>query len=214
MLALVASAGCSPPAPPQASGALRPTESVQFRAGYFAQDGTAIEIESLPKAIGVHAVPIPGNLSGAPVFPALASAFVQVGERSVLDLARAESKLQKIAAPLNDEARTAGLRISPPEARLTRLGIFTSYADTGKGIAGYASLNGPSNETYSAVYFDRRCSLTGVGCEFEGKTATYDIQIPGPGVYILAMAPISSTTFGVTQVAPPSAITLRIVPGK
>ena len=213
ILAIAATCACSPPDQPTNSAALRAPASIRFQAGYFADDGTAIESESLPKAIGVHAVPIPGNIFGAPVFPALASVYVHTGEPSVLDLGSAESQLKSISTPLTEDGLKAGLRVNPPDARLARLGIFVANADTGKGVPGYASLIGPSKEIYSIVYFDRPCVLSGVA-HSEGKTVTYDIQILSPGIQLLAMAKVSPATFVVSRAEPQNLITLNIVPSK
>lgn len=213
-LAVAATCACSPPAPRQPDpAALRATASIKFQAGYFAESGKALENESQPKRIGVHAAPIPGNIFGPPVFPAIVSAYAHIGEPSVLDLASAESKLEKIATPLTDVGISAGLRIDPPEARLARLGIFAADADTGNGVPGYTSLIGPSKEIYSIVYFDRPCVLTGVA-HSEGKSVTYNVRILGSGIHILAMTQDSPATFTVSQGEPPNLITLSIVPNK
>jgi len=212
IMAVAATCGCSPPAPPQKnSSALPASTSIRFQAGYFAEDGRAIESGSLPKTIGVHAAPIPGNIFGAPVFPAVASVYVNIGEPSVLDLASAEIKVEKIATSLNEEGISTGLRINPSATRLARLGIFAAYPDSGNGLPGYASLIGTSKEIYSIVYFDRPCRLTGMA-NSEGKTVTYDIQILSAGIHILAMSQVSPEMFSVSLAKPTNLITLSIVP--
>ena len=88
---------------------------------------------------------------------------VRVGDRLIFDLGLLRRTLDSAARPWEDSDLHRPLRISPPDARVVRLGVL-SLRDEDELFFDQTLLVDPeTGDTLLLVYIDRACSVRGIG---------------------------------------------------
>ena len=125
---------------------------------------------------------MPGELFGTPMKRKIFVVEVLKNMTFTLDLREGRNKVDNHAVSLKSNRSSKGLKVDPPETRLSRIATFPHDARTRKALGGGGFIDPNSRESLILVYVDRPSHISGE-VEFPGLAALFDIRFDAPGFH-------------------------------
>lgn len=172
-------------------------DSVHLRVEYVGKSKT--NNTHLPKLVYVEFPLIPGGISGRILTDQKFSSFAEVGDKITIDLSSIGSSIALYATPLLSTPYNTGIKVTPAEAKLVRVGTFAYSGTDGRiiGSTGISAEGLPENNGLMLVYFDRPTRLTGTA-EYEGVVVQHEVNVKGAGFVWLISEEISQTEYKIS----------------
>ena len=202
-------AGCSTIPPTADLSDDRPVRELSLTIEYVDTNNDPVAPEYHPDNVVLVFPHIPGEIFGSPSGDPILITPVSVGDRVVLDLAKAKQALAGELAPLKPGPNTEGLAITPADVQFTRVGTFPHHARTFENIGGGSFTDPVSRKSMILMYFDRPCTLTGAVAA-DGSVFHHAINIPQPGFHWIGFDKPRKNEYRLTRVAPVPGIVFSI----
>jgi hypothetical protein len=191
LLGMLAAAGCAAPAPSQAplnAG----MHSLRFEPVYENASGTPIKSSSLPKE-QIFAFRLkPGSLLGGTLFATVdLQRFSSARDKLVIDLDSWMASATRKALPVAGTRVRDGVNIEPLDTRIAQV-LPVVYSEGtgrlgGRFLGSHSFFMDEGEQDVDLMFFDRACHLRGTYQPDGARgTVTVDVEIPGPGFYMLS----------------------------
>ena len=174
--------GCSKVRGAESTPKIEPVHSISLTVTMVYIYGSANHGYRVSSATGdIVFPPVVGRIFSPPerdISPEFVMAAI--GQFQTVELADWEASFDAVASTLRQSPDTAAMQVSPPEARIARVGTFPADLAGSRMLGGGAFVDPRTQGLLILVYTDRPVSITGHRVE---SSAHFDIDLPTRGFH-------------------------------